>query len=230
MGKSHLCDSWLSCRNISQTQSRLQSKHCTWRASEHSVLLWRHCWRLLFAATEAGGHQPLESNQLTEEMKRLLMDPECDAEASTAPGKLTNKAHNRGLARRICCVKPLEAKKELNQTHQNSNHVTGRKQTESSKAEIVLDMVRQHTNRCACEFNGGSECLDQIPSVPKGASTFDFNLRWQQLLHATNPTALHGAFALVACVGPSGSSKRSALDRLCDGMCVAPLLGGAVHA
>ena len=171
---------------------------------------------------KAGGHQPLESKQLTEEIKRLLMDPECDAEASTAPGKLTNKAHNRGLARRICCVKPLEAKKELNQTHQNSNHVTGRKQTESSKAEIVLDMVRQHTNRCACEFNGGFECFDQIPSVPKGASTFDFNLHWQQLLHATNPTALHGAFALVACVGPSGSSKRSALDRLCDNMCVAP--------
>ena len=48
------------------------------------------------------------------------------------------------------------------------------------------------------------------------ARTFDFNLEWRQPLHATNPNALPGGYALGACVGPSGSGKSSALARLCD--------------
>ncbi len=48
------------------------------------------------------------------------------------------------------------------------------------------------------------------------ASTFDFNLEWRQPLHATNPNALPGGYALGACVGHSVSGKSTALARLCD--------------
>ena len=39
-----------------------------------------------------------ETEQLTKEIKRLLMDPEWTAEASAAPGEVTNKAHCCGTA------------------------------------------------------------------------------------------------------------------------------------
>ena len=37
-----------------------------------------------------------ETEQLTEEIKRLLLDPVWTADASTAPGELTNTAHCEG--------------------------------------------------------------------------------------------------------------------------------------
>ena len=61
-----------------------------------------------------------ESEQLTEEIKRLLMDPEWAAEASTAPGELTNKAHCCAITARVCFVQPLEAGGELTQTRCNA--------------------------------------------------------------------------------------------------------------
>ena len=39
-----------------------------------------------------------ETKQLTEEIRRHLMDPEWTAEASAAPGEVTNKAHCCGTA------------------------------------------------------------------------------------------------------------------------------------
>ena len=57
---------------------------------------------------------------LTEEIKRFLKDPEWAAEASTAPGELTNKAHCCGITARVCFVQPLEAGGELTQTRCNA--------------------------------------------------------------------------------------------------------------
>ena len=72
---------------------------------------------------EAGGNQPLASEQLTGDVNRHLMDPKWAAESSTASGQLTNEAHNSGLSSRVWLVQPLETGGELNQINQNSDHL-----------------------------------------------------------------------------------------------------------
>ena len=68
----------------------------------------------LFASSIACRIQ--ESEQLTEVIKRLLMDPEWAAEASPAPEELTNKAHCCGITARVCFAQPLKAGGELTHT------------------------------------------------------------------------------------------------------------------
>ena len=68
--------------------------------------------RLVCARPVEDFHQ----TRLTEENRRLLMDPEWTAEASTAPGELTNKAHCCGITARVCFAQPLKAGGELTQT------------------------------------------------------------------------------------------------------------------